>query len=207
MAHGRADCNENIHQYQNYFDACHAVLKQIQKLPEQLEFLMTISPVQLLEMLDEKGFDTNTIEHQAVFSVEESRDLTLKLDGGHTKNLFVKDKKDNYFLLVIEQSAQINLNQVHRLIGAKSRLSFGKPDKLMEYLGVTPGSVTAFSVVNDHDQNVKLIIDKPLLAHEKINCHPLINTMTTTISREDLLNFMEQSDHKPDIIQMSQLID
>ncbi len=168
---------------------------------------MAISPEQLLEMLDERGFDAKTVEHDAVFSVEESRDLTLKLEGGHTKNLFVKDKKNNYFLLVIEQSAQINLNQVHRLISAKSRLSFGKPDKLMEYLGVTPGSVTAFSVVNDHDQNVKLIIDKPLLSHDKINCHPLINTMTTTIVREDLLNFLEQSDHKPDIIQMSQLID
>jgi len=168
---------------------------------------MAISPQQLLQMLDENGYDTTTIEHQAVFSVDESRDLTLKLEGGHTKNLFVKDKKDNYFLLVIEQSARINLNQVHRLIGAKSRLSFGKPDKLMEYLGVTPGSVTAFGVVNDRHQNVKLIIDKPLLTHAKINCHPLINTMTTTISREDLLKFMELSDHKPEIIQLSGLID
>ena len=168
---------------------------------------MAISPQQLLQMLDENGYDTATVEHPAVFSVEESRDLTLNLEGGHTKNLFVKDKKDHYYLLVIEQSAQINLNQVHRLIGAKSRLSFGKPDKLMEYLGVTPGSVTAFSVVNDRHQNVKLIIDKPLLAHAKINCHPLINTMTTTISREDLLNFMELNDHKPEIIQMSGLID
>jgi Ala-tRNA(Pro) deacylase len=168
---------------------------------------MAVTPEQLLKILDEKGFETTTEEHEAVFTVDQSRDLHVKIEGGHTKNLFVKDKKDNYFLLVIEQSAKVDLNRVHRLIGAKSRLSFGKPDKLMEYLGVSPGSVTAFSVINDSNGKVQLIIDKPLLAHEKINCHPLTNEMTTTICREDLLTFLEEVNHKPEIIQISTVVD
>ncbi len=168
---------------------------------------MAITPEQLLAILDEKGFDTTTASHPAVFTVDESRQVQLNVSGGHTKNLFVKDKKDNYFLLVIEQSTKVDLNRVHRLIGAKSRLSFDKPEKLMEYLDVSPGSVTAFGVINDSDGNVKLIIDKPLLAHEKINCHPLTNEMTTTIVREDLLRFLTDVDHKPEIIQVSQIDD
>jgi Ala-tRNA(Pro) deacylase len=168
---------------------------------------MPFTPKQLLEFLDKQGFDTTTLKHEAVFTVDESRDLHGKIEGGHTKNLFVKDKKNNYFLLVVEQNARIDLNRLHRIIGAKSRLSFGKPDRLMEYLGVNPGSVTAFCAINDNDNNVRVIIDRPLLDHKKINCHPLTNEMTTTISREDLLTFLGLAGHEPEIMQMSEAVD
>ena len=83
--------------------------------------------------------------------------------GGHTKNLFVKDKKDNYFLLTVEENATVDLKTVHTLIGGASSVSFGRPEKLMEYLGVIPGAVTAFGVINDIHQNVKIIIDEDLM--------------------------------------------
>ncbi len=168
---------------------------------------MPTTPEQLLEMLNTMGFDTTTIKHKAVFTVDESEQLHAKIPGGHTKNLFVKDKKNNFFLLVIEQSARVDLNRLHPIIGAKSRLSFARPEHLMEYLGVTPGSVTAFSVMNDKDNKVRLIIDKPLLSHQMINCHPLTNEMTTTIFREDLLTFLTGMNHEPEIIQISQVPD
>lgn len=165
---------------------------------------MALTPDQLLKLLSDMGFDTTTTRHEAVFTVDQSQGLHEQIPGGHTKNLFVKDKKNNYFLLVIEQDAKVDLNRLHPIIGARSRVSFGKAEPLMEYLGVTPGSVTAFSVINDKENRVQLIIDKPLLDHQMINCHPLINEMTTTISREDLLTFLDKVNHPPQILQMSQ---
>ncbi|MEM7289103.1 MAG: YbaK/EbsC family protein, partial [Pseudomonadota bacterium] len=90
------------------------------------------------------------------------------------------------------------------LIGASGRVSFGKPEALMELLGVAPGSVTAFAPINDHENQVNVIIDEPLLRYDLINCHPLTNEATTTISREDLLRFLEHVNHAPKIIQVSQ---
>ena len=161
------------------------------------------SPAELLARLYEMGFETKTYTHEAVFTVEESEHVTAMFPGGHTKNLFVKDKKDNYFLIVAENHAQLPLNQLHRMIGASSRVSFGKPDKLMEYLGVEPGSVNAFAPLNDTTNRVKVVIDEPLLQYDRINCHPLTNTMTTTISREDLLAFLAAVGHEPLIVKLS----
>lgn len=166
---------------------------------------MALTPQELLNALDKMGIKTTTHQHEALFTVEQSSALHKNMDGGHTKNLFVKDKKNNFFLLVLESDAKIDLNRLHSVIGAKSRLSFGKPERLMEYLGVKPGSVTAFSVVNDVDNIVKLIIDKPLLEHDMINCHPLTNEMTTTISKEDLIRFLSSVNHEPEVIAISGL--
>ena len=171
-------------------------------LPKMTDHLPT-SPAELLARLDEMGFETKTYTHEAVFTVEESEHVTAMFPGGHTKNLFVKDKKDNYFLIVAENHAQLLLNQLHRMIGASSRVSFGKPDKLMEYLGVEPGSVNAFAPLNDTTNRVKVVIDEPLLQYDRINCHPLTNTMTTTISREDLLAFLAAVGHEPLIVKLS----
>ena len=164
---------------------------------------MPLNPEQLLELLDELGMQTTTHEHEAVFTVEESSKIKQEIPGGHTKNLFLKDKKGNYFLIVAEGTAQIRLNSIHGLIGARGRVSFGKPDDLMELLGVKPGSVTAFAPVNDKNGMVKVIVDEPLLRFDLINCHPLTNEMTTTISRQDLLRFLDHIDHHPEIIKVS----
>lgn len=166
---------------------------------------MPLSPQDLLKKLEELNFKTTTHEHEAVFTVDESSKIKQDIPGGHTKNLFLKDKKGNFFLVVAEGSAQIKLNSIHGLIGAKGRVSFGKPEALMELLGVKPGSVTAFAPINDTENKVSVIIDEPLLRYDLINCHPLTNEMTTTISREDLLQFLNHVNHEPQIIQVSEV--
>ncbi len=158
---------------------------------------------ELFDLLSDLNIETTTHDHEAVFTVEESAKIKQDIPGGHTKNLFLKDKKGNFFLLVAEGTAQIKLNQVHGLIGASGRVSFGKQEALMELLGVKPGSVTAFAPMNDKDGKVKVIIDEPLLRYDLINCHPLINEATTTIAREDLIRFLEHVNHAPEIIQVS----
>ncbi|MGB7288412.1 MAG: prolyl-tRNA synthetase associated domain-containing protein [Salaquimonas sp.] len=162
-------------------------------------------PQELLSLLDELGMKVETHKHEAVFTVEESDHVTASIPGGHTKNLFLKDKKGNFFLIIAGNKARISLNKIHSLIGASGRVSFANADYLMEHLGVKPGSVNAFAPMNDHQKLVNVIIDKPLLENELINCHPLINEMTTTISREDLLKFLEFTDHNPMIIHLSEI--
>ena len=161
-------------------------------------------PEELLAYLDFLGFQTTTHEHEPVFTVEESEHVTARIAGGHTKNLFVKDKKGNFFLIVAGNKARISLNKVHGLIGAQGRVSFANADLLMEHLGVQPGSVNAFAPMNDSNNCVKVIIDEPLFENEQINCHPLINDKTTTISREDLLAFLKHFNHEPQIIKLSE---
>lgn len=144
----------------------------------------------LLAYLDGLGIRHSTREHEAVFTVAESQALRETLDGGHTKNLFIKDKKGRHFLLTVGDEAEIDLKQIHKRIGAQGRVSFGKPEEMMSYLGVTPGSVTAFGIINDDDHQVTLIFDADLMQHEVINAHPLRNTATTSIGRDDLLTFV-----------------
>lgn len=165
---------------------------------------MPLTPQELLKQLEMLDIKTTTYQHEAVFTVEESSKIKQEIPGGHTKNLFLKDKKGNFFMIVAEGSASIRLNSVHTLIGAKGRVSFGNPEALMKLLGVKPGSVTAFAPINDTENLVRVIIDEPLLRHDLINCHPLTNEMTTTISREDLLRFLKHVDHEPLIVQVSE---
>ncbi len=151
---------------------------------------------QLFARLDELGIETTTRDHAAVFTVDESDALERDIPGAHTKNLFLKDAKGRLFLIVAKSNTQVALKALHKRFGC-ARLSFGKPDLLLEALGVTPGSVTAFAVINDPGARVSVVIDEALMGHDLINCHPLENTATTTIRREDLLRFMEACGHGP----------
>ncbi len=160
-------------------------------------------PEDLFAALDALGIAHSTRNHPAVFTVSESQSLRDVIPGGHTKNLFVKDKKDNFFLLTVEETAEVNLKTVHTLIGARGRVSFGKPERLMEFLGVIPGAVTAFGVINDTDNRVQVVLDEALLAHGTINAHPLRNDATTSIGRDDLIRFLESTGHKPLIVALS----
>ena len=167
---------------------------------------LPVAPVNrdgLLGYLEACGFATTTHEHPPLFTVNDSQNLRGELPGGHTKNLFLKDKKDNYFLLTAEEDTEVNLKTLHKLIGGASRFSFGKPDKMEEFLGVTPGAVTAFGIINDRDNRVTFAIDKRLLEHDKINCHPLVNTATTTINRQDLLQFAESCGRAPLVVDLA----
>lgn len=157
----------------------------------------------LLAFLDSLGIAHKTKDHAPVFTVAESVALRDEIPGGHTKNLFVKDKKDRYFLLTVEEHATVDLKTVHTLIGAASKVSFGKPEKLMDYLGVIPGAVTAFGAINDTGNNVTFVLDADLMREEIINCHPLSNDATTSIARDDLLKFMQATGHTPLVLKVT----
>lgn len=152
----------------------------------------------LFAFLGSLGIATATIEHRAVFTVAESDTLEREIPGAHTKNLFLKDAKGRLLLIVAQAHTSIDLKSLHKVLGC-ARLSFGKPELLMEVLGVPPGSVTAFSVINDRDRRVSVVIDAALMAYDTINCHPLINTATTTIARDDLVRFLCETGHPPEI--------
>lgn len=158
---------------------------------------------ELLAFLERLSIRTETREHPPVFTVAESQALREDIPGGHTKNLFLKDKKGRYFLLTVGETAEIDLKRIHAVIGAQGRVSFGKPEALMELLGVVPGAVTCFGIVNDTNNKVTLIFDEALMAHEIINGHPLRNDATTSIRREDLKRFVEATGHAFTVLNLS----
>ncbi|MCX7297221.1 MAG: prolyl-tRNA synthetase associated domain-containing protein [Hyphomicrobiales bacterium] len=167
---------------------------------------MTTTPDQLFAYLDGLGIAHPTISHPPLFTVEQSQALRGQIPGGHTKNLFLRDKKQAVFLVVAEEDAEIDLKGLHRLLGASGRFSFGSPDLLRELLGVTPGSVTAFGAINDNEGRVTVVLDAALMEHAVINAHPLINTMTTSLTRDDLVKFLESTGHPPRIEKVSGLL-
>jgi Ala-tRNA(Pro) deacylase len=160
---------------------------------------MAASPHELFAYLDTLGIAHKSVSHPPLFTVEESRALRGKIAGAHTKNLFLRDKKGATFLIVALEDAAIELKSLHRLLGASGRFSFGSPALMRELLGVEPGSVTPFAVINDTGRRVTVVLDSALLAHDALNFHPLRNTSTTTISREGLLRFLEAVGHPPRI--------
>lgn len=157
----------------------------------------------LFDCLDALAIAHPTVDHAPVFTVSESQSLRDEIPGGHTKNLFLKDKKGACFLVTLEENAEVDLKTIHTLIGASGRVSFGKPEALMEKLGVTPGSVTIFSAINDPAHEVTIVIDAPLMDHDIINAHPLSNDATTSIGRDDLMRFLSHTGHEPRILKVS----
>lgn len=153
----------------------------------------------LFARLDQLGIATSTVEHPAVFTVAESSALDREIPGGHTKNLFLKDAKGRLFLVIAHAETRVDLKRLPALIGS-ARLSFGRPELLMEALGVTPGSVTAFAVMNDEQGRVGVVVDETLMRFDTINCHPLVNSATTSIARDDLLRFIRACGHEPTIL-------
>lgn len=163
---------------------------------------MHLTPEELLSRLEAAGYEFSTTRHPPLFTVEESRRLRGEIPGRHTKNLFLKDRKDRYFLLTVGEDRAVDLKQVHLRIGAAGRVSFGRPEQLMEYLGVIPGAVTAFAVANDLEGKVRAFLDRELMEHEWINAHPLTNEATTTIRRDHLIDFMAATGHEPAIVDL-----
>jgi Ala-tRNA(Pro) deacylase len=163
---------------------------------------MPASRADLMAMLDSLGIPTVTAEHPPLFTVEESRALRGAISGAHSKNLFLKDKKNDVYLVVAEEDAEVDLKTLHKRIGS-ARLSFGRPDLLMELLGVAPGSVTPFAALNDKAGRVALVLDEALMRHEQLNFHPLENTATTTIAAADLVRFLRAVGHEPRLAPVS----
>jgi Ala-tRNA(Pro) deacylase len=157
---------------------------------------MPATPEDLFAFLDRLGIAHSTVTHPPLFTVEQSQSLRGQIPGGHNKNLFLKDKNGRLFLLVLLEEARIDLKALPALIGA-GRLSFGSAERLREALGVEPGSVTPFALINDKDRRVTPVLDAAMMAHEVLNYHPLVNTMTTAIRAEDLVKFVAATGHSP----------
>ena len=163
---------------------------------------MVMTRDDLLARLDDLGIATETFEHPPVFTVEEARTHCGHLPGGHCKNLFLKDKKQRLWLISARQDTVIDLKAAHRLIGA-DRLSFGNETLLMQTLGVRPGSVTAFGLINDTDRRVTFVLDHRLAEADLVNFHPLTNTATTAMAQADFRRFLTLVEHDPLIVDFS----
>ena len=165
---------------------------------------MAATPDDLFAFLDAHGIGHETRWHEPVFTVEEGRALKAEMPGGHTKNLFMTDKDGAIILIAAHAESALPLNRLHRAIGTR-RLSFASAETMESLLGVTPGSVTAFALINDTGHRVGFIIDRALMDHDPLNFHPLTNTGTTAISRADFERFLAATGHEATVIDFSTL--
>jgi len=150
---------------------------------------MPATRADLLASFDALGIKTTTTDHRPVFTVEEGADIKAAIPGGHTKNLFLKDRNGALFLVCALGETRVAINQLHKVLGC-ARLSFGPEEALYETLGVRPGSVTVFALINDRNHKITLILDEALIASDPVNFHPLSNDATTTIRQIDLQKFL-----------------
>ena len=155
-----------------------------------------MSPSQLLEYLEELGLETATFDHEPVFTVEEARRLRGALPGSHTKSLFLRNKKGRMWLVTTDADRKIDLKRLGDSLEA-GRLGFASPERLMSHLGVIPGAVTPFAVINDSDGAVQIALDRAMLENEPLHFHPLDNARTTAIGKADLLTFLTATGHPP----------
>jgi Ala-tRNA(Pro) deacylase len=157
------------------------------------------APADLFRRLDALGIDVATVAHPPVFTVEEAKALRGEITGCHTKNLFLRNKKGRMWLLVCLEDRTIDLKELAGRLAA-GRLSFGSAERLGQYLGVIPGAVTPFAILNDKASAVKVAIDKAILNKDPLNFHPLDNAQTTSISASDLLKFLEAEGHPVQVV-------
>ncbi len=166
---------------------------------------MPATPDELFAYLDRLGIAHATVRHPPLFTVEQSRALRGTIPGGHTKNLFLKDKKDALYLVVALEDAVIELKSLHRLLGASGRFSFGSAELMRLTLGVEPGAVTPFGALNDTARRVAVVLDAAMMTNVTLNYHPLVNTMTTSLSRDDLVRFLAATGHAPRIVPVAEV--
>lgn len=154
------------------------------------------SPQQLFDRLQALGIAYHTVEHPPVFTVEEAKTQRGNLPGHHIKNLFLRNKKEEMWLVVALEDRTVDLKRLGDVLGA-GRLSFGSPDRLRRHLGVEPGSVTPLALINDPDRVVRLALDRGLAEGGPVNAHPLVNTMTSALTTAELLRFFDATGHTP----------
>lgn len=166
-----------------------------------MEYSLRIDSQQLTIMLDELGIVTTTVEHPPLRTIEDSRRLRGNLKGGHVKNLFLKDKKGGYWLLAALEHTRIDLRLAATLLQAP-RFSFASEEELDRMLGIAPGAVSPFAIVNDVHGRVCVVLEQRVLDTDFLNCHPLRNDRTTTIATHDLLRFLEAVGRPPRMIHL-----
>ena len=158
----------------------------------------------IYQVLEELGISYRKYEHPPVFTVEEADRHRGELQGGRTKNLFLRNKKGKrHYLLVVESDRKVDIKKMQGLLG-ESSLSFASPERLMKYLGLEPGSVSPFGIINDEAGEVIVILDAGLLRHEMLHYHPNVNTATLAVSREDFQRFLDQSGNEVRVLEFPQ---
>lgn len=160
---------------------------------------MAWTPDQLLAFLEQLSIPTATVEHPPVFTVEEARRVRDPREGGHCKSLFLRNKKGDMWLVVLFEDTNVDLRKLGEAIGA-GRVGFASPERLHRYLGVIPGAVTPFAVVNDEGGEVNVVLESGLLNANPLHFHPLDNGRTTAIGPDDLLRFLEAIGHPPELL-------
>jgi Ala-tRNA(Pro) deacylase len=174
-------------------------MTQTATIPESSD--LPTSPETLMAHLRTLGIEFSYCEHQAVFTVAESEAVDKEIPGTHCRNLFLRDQKKNNFLLVLQNATEVDIKKLPDVIGS-ARLSFGSADRLWEYLGVRPGSVCPYAIINDTGHNVKILLDKSMMETQTVNYHPLLNTMTIGVKPADLIAFIESTGHTPHIVDL-----
>jgi Ala-tRNA(Pro) deacylase len=167
----------------------------------ETETPLPTSPAALHARLDALGIAFRCVEHPPVFTVEEAKALRGELPGAHIKNLFLRNKKGRMWLVTCLEDREVDLKALGERLEA-GRFSFGSAERLMTYLGVRPGAVTPFAVINDSAREVTMVLDSGLLGEGPVNCHPLENTMTRALAPEDLRRFLEADVHPPQMLYM-----
>ena len=162
---------------------------------------MPASDKNLFDQFAVLGIQTTTVKHSPMFTVEDGKDLLVDGPGGHCKTLFLKDKKGKLWLVVTLGNIRLDMKMLQKKLGS-SRLSFAKPDLMREVLGVEPGAVTPFALLNESARNIKVVLDKNMMREQLLNYHPLRNDATTTITASDLLKFIHAMKHEPIILDM-----
>lgn len=159
------------------------------------------TPDELFAFLKQLGVETRTVEHAPVFTVEEARRLRGDLPGAHSKSLFLRNKKGRMWLVVTFEDKALDLKELAHRLGA-GRFSFGSADRLMRYLGVIPGAVSPFGVINDREGAVEVVLDRVMLEVDPLNFHPLDNARTTAIAATDLQRFLVATGHEPVLVDL-----
>ncbi len=149
----------------------------------------------IIEILNKKGYDYDFHEHKALFTVEDSVKLRGKIKGSHTKNLFLKNKKDKFYLITCEENTNLNLKKISKSLDL-GNLSFAREEYLLELLGIKPGSVSPFALLNNAENNVDFYLEDKLYNSDFVNFHPLTNTATITMKCEEFIEFMIENNKK-----------
>ena len=163
---------------------------------------LPLTPEELFRRLDALGIAHRTYSHPPVFTVAEATALRGSLPGGHCKSLFLQDKKGGFWLAVMLEERRIDLKKLAVRLGAP-RFSFGGAADLYEVLGVRPGSVTPFALVNDVEHRVTPVLEAAMLDRNPLNYHPLSNDRTTAIASADLLRFIAACGHEPRLLDLA----
>jgi Ala-tRNA(Pro) deacylase len=165
---------------------------------------VALTPDELFQRLDALGIRHVTHQHPPLYTVAQSVMLRGTLPGGHCKSLFLKDRKGALWLVVVLEERRLDLNALSARLGAP-RFAFASAELMQEVLGVTPGSVTPFALINDNQQRVAVVLDQDMLQHDPLNYHPLVNTATTAVAPADLLRFIAACGHEPRILPLADI--